>query len=92
MDPNETLRLIGQFGPHADDRCDDLMGWLDRGGFEPVWVGEVGGTSYFLAWLAQRMNEVGRRRLYDRIVATMPSRFHRCRSKCSDTCPAPAKS
>lgn len=53
MDPNETLKRIDEFlrehrtGEEVDHWCEDLLEWLDRGGFEPDWEKYSVGTSYF---------------------------------------------
>jgi len=53
MDPNATLELIDSFlkerrtGDIVDEYCEDLHGWLSKGGFEPDWSAFELGASYY---------------------------------------------
>ena len=66
MDPNETLRLIGEAVKagnrhrsagrlaeseeayeEADSACEDLAGWLAKGGFMPGWMRQREAALYF---------------------------------------------
>lgn len=53
MDPNETLKAIDEFlamqhtGAEVDEWCQDLFGWLAKGGFKLDWLVYELGTSYY---------------------------------------------
>ena len=60
MDPNATLKMIGELDPDVclddtvedaySDLCEELHSWLDRGGFEPDWEADVVATKAYLNW------------------------------------------
>ena len=53
MDPDACLKQIDSFlnkqqtGTAVDEWCEDLHGWLSRGGFAPDWTKYKLGTSYY---------------------------------------------
>ena len=70
MDPNTTLATIDhalarvQFdeaaGVEVDEACEDLWGWLRRGGFEPDWKRYPIATGFYRSRVQQ--HETGLRK------------------------------
>jgi hypothetical protein len=55
MDPNACLRAIGEEdSTFARELCEDLCGWLRRGGFAPDWAACPAGTRAYQNWLTAR--------------------------------------
>lgn len=64
MDPDATLRLIAEAVAdgeltEADEACDDLRVWLQRGGFEPDWSRWPGATAYYHGRRSLQVRQTG---------------------------------
>ena len=60
MDPTQCLHRIedavldGDY-EEADEACEDLYEWLERGGYEPTWVNSTAGARYYRQWQNRRL-------------------------------------
>jgi hypothetical protein len=54
MDPNACLERIAKAKRRTDsiEACQDLIGWLGKGGFAPDWAKNLEGTRKFRIHLA----------------------------------------
>jgi len=64
MDPNAALeriehflQLIGNDGftinvyRELEEACNDLLGWIERGGFQPRWEEHLEASGHFRVWM-----------------------------------------